>query len=156
NGLTLPAVFVNIGGISNITYVPAEGDPIAFDTGPGNMLIDLWVQERAGLAFDRDGAVGAGGKVDEAVVANYLGLPFFERVPPKSLDRADLTAHRPADLSVADGARTFAAVAGRAIVKALDDLPEPAASWIICGGGRHTPRIMKDLRDLTRQHGGKV
>ena len=59
-----PVVFVNIGGISNITYVPASGDPIAFDTGPGNTLIDQWVSREGGVPFDAGGAIASEGGVN--------------------------------------------------------------------------------------------
>ncbi len=86
-----PVVFVNIGGISNITYVPQTGDPVAFDTGPGNALIDQWVLREGGVPFDADGAIASEGSVVEAIVARYLEKPFFDRPGPLSLVRNDFT-----------------------------------------------------------------
>ena len=74
-----PMVFVNIGGISNISYVGESGDPIAFDTGPGNALIDQWVAREGGVPFDADGAIASEGGVVRAVVERYLDNPFFAR-----------------------------------------------------------------------------
>ena len=74
-----PVVFVNIGGISNITYVGESGDPLAFDTGPGNALIDQWVTREGGVPFDADGAIASEGGVVPAVVERYLGNPFFDK-----------------------------------------------------------------------------
>ncbi len=141
-----PIVFVNIGGISNITYVPGEGDPVAFDTGPGNGLIDQWVARKAGVAFDAGGTIAAEGKVVDEVVALYLGKPFFAEPGPKSLDRGDFTLVEAQGLDLADGARTLAAVSAAAILKSVGHLPEKPRLWIVCGGGRKNPHIMRDLK----------
>lgn len=142
----LPVCFVNIGGISNVTFVPGRGDPVAFDSGPGNALIDQWVAAGSGLAFDEDGRIAGGGDVAQDVVARYLEAAFFGEPAPKSLDRGDFTTDLAAGLSLEDGARTLAAVSAGAILKARAHMPEPPLSWIVCGGGRKNPHIMADLR----------
>ncbi|MBX3596420.1 MAG: anhydro-N-acetylmuramic acid kinase [Rhizobiaceae bacterium] len=141
-----PVVFVNIGGISNITYVTANGDPIAFDTGPGNALIDQWVAREAGIPFDDGGRIASEGQIDEAAVSLYLDNPFFARTGPKSLDRLDFTLEPLGNLELSDGARTLAAVSARSILKAVDHMPEPPKLWVICGGGRKNPVIVEDLK----------
>ncbi|MFC5385771.1 anhydro-N-acetylmuramic acid kinase [Aquamicrobium segne] len=151
-----PVVFVNIGGISNITYVPKNGDPIAFDTGPGNGLIDQWVMQKVGISFDQDGEIARQGQVDEDVVASYLQSPFFDRPGPKSLDRGDFTLAQAEGLKLADGARTLAALSARAILKATTHLPERPVLWIICGGGRKNPHIMHDLKAGAQKMGAQV
>lgn len=156
SGLALPVVFVNIGGISNVTFVPLQGDPLAFDTGPGNMLIDQWVSARTGKAFDEGGKIGAGGRIVESLAQQYLADPFFDRQPPKSLDRADFGILADAQTSLADGARTFAAVSARAIHMARRHFPAPPASWVICGGGRHNPNVLDELRRLAERDGAAV
>jgi anhydro-N-acetylmuramic acid kinase len=145
-----PICFVNIGGISNITFVPETGDPIAFDTGPGNALIDQWVQREGGIPYDAGGAVAAEGGIVRAVVERYLDSPFFANAGPKSLDRLDFTLDGVAGLELTDGARTLAAVSAEAIHAALAHLPEPPRLWIVCGGGRKNPHIVGDLRSLAR------
>jgi anhydro-N-acetylmuramic acid kinase len=141
-----PIVFVNIGGISNITFVPATGDPIAFDTGPGNTLIDQWVAAHGGVPFDADGAIAGEGHVVGTVVRRYLENPFFDRPGPKSLDRNDFTLDVASGLELADGARTLAAVTAKAILKAVEHLPERPKLWILCGGGRKNPHIVADMK----------
>jgi anhydro-N-acetylmuramic acid kinase len=141
-----PVVFVNIGGISNITFVPAAGDPVAFDTGPGNTLIDQWVAAHGGVPFDADGAIAAEGGVVRAVVRRYLENPFFPRPGPKSLDRNDFTLEPAEGLELADGARTLAAVTAEAILKSAEHLPERPKLWILCGGGRRNPHIVADMK----------
>ncbi|GAA4111794.1 anhydro-N-acetylmuramic acid kinase [Aminobacter aganoensis] len=141
-----PAVFVNVGGISNITYVPASGDPVAFDTGPGNTLIDQWVSREGGVPYDAGGTIASEGGVVAEVVARYLDNPFFGKSGPKSLDRNDFTLALAEGLELADGARTLANVSAEAILKSVEHLPEPPRLWIVCGGGRKNPHIVGDLR----------
>jgi anhydro-N-acetylmuramic acid kinase len=142
-----PVAFVNIGGISNITYVPATGDPVAFDTGPGNALIDQWVSREGGIPFDADGAIASEGDVVRRVVDRYLEKPFFGKPGPKSLDRNDFTLAEAEGMELADGARTLAAVSAQAILKSVEHLPGKPKLWIVCGGGRKNPHIVRDLRD---------
>jgi anhydro-N-acetylmuramic acid kinase len=141
-----PIVFVNIGGISNITYVPRDGDPIAFDTGPGNALIDQWVSREAGVPFDAGGAIASEGSVVRAVVTRYLDNPFFKKSGPKSLDRNDFTLEPVEGLELADGARTLATISAEAILKSVEHLPGRPKLWIVCGGGRKNACIVDDLR----------
>lgn len=152
----LPVVFVNIGGISNITFVPRHGDPIAFDTGPGNTLIDQWVSREGGVPFDAGGAIASEGGVIRPVVERYLGNPFFEKPGPKSLDRNDFTLAPVDGLELSDGARTLAAVAAEAIFKSSQHLPGQPKLWIVCGGGRKNPHIVGDLRAAAEAAGAKV
>src|SRR5690606_18895346 len=95
-----PVCFVNIGGISNVTFVPEHGDPVAFDSGPGNALIDQWVAGEGGVPFDADGMIASEGGIVSEVVARYLDSPFFERAAPKSLDRNDFSLDLAAGLDL--------------------------------------------------------
>ncbi len=151
-----PVAFVNIGGISNITSVPADGDPVAFDSGPGNALIDQWVSRQGGVPFDADGAIASEGGVVEAVVCAYLDNPFFDKAGPKSLDRNDFTLEPVLGLELADGARTLAAVSAEAILWAAEHMPQPPKLWIVCGGGRKNPHIVDDLRVGAAKAGAEV
>ena len=92
-GLPLPAAFVNIGGIANVTFVPegpAEG-LIAFDAGPGNCLIDDWALRHTGEPMDRDAKLAMAGKVDRQTLAALISHPYFKEPAPKSLDRGTFT-----------------------------------------------------------------
>lgn len=151
-----PVVFVNIGGISNITFISATGDPIAFDSGPGNALIDQWVSREGGVPFDAGGAIASEGGVINAVVQRYMESPFFEKSGPKSLDRNDFTLQTAGAMELADGARTLAAVSAEAILKSADHLPEPPKLWIVCGGGRKNPHIVGDMRAGAARAGADV
>lgn len=141
-----PVCFVNIGGISNVTFVPEEGDPVAFDSGPGNALIDQWVAGEGGVPFDADGMIASEGGIVRTVVERYLESPFFARSAPKSLDRNDFSLDLATGLELADGARTLAAVSAEAILRAAAHMPGPPKLWIVCGGGRRNPHIVGDLR----------
>lgn len=149
-----PIVFVNIGGISNISYIGQ--DLIAFDTGPGNALIDQWVQVQAGIPFDQGGMIAAEGKVNNELVDGYLANQYFRKTLPKSLDRNDFVPPKENTVSVEDGARTLAYVSAAAIMKSVKHLPQAPKLWIICGGGRLNPHIMRDLKELAIQYEANV
>ena len=155
-GAMKPAVFVNVGGISNITYVPENADPVAFDTGPGNTLIDQWVSREGGIPYDAGGAIASEGGVVTEVVARYLDNPFFEKSGPKSLDRNDFTLALAEGLELADGARTLANVSAEAILKSVEHLPDAPKLWIVCGGGRKNPHIVGDLLIGAEKAGAQV
>ena len=152
----LPVAFVNIGGISNVTFVPEEGPPVAFDSGPGNALIDQWVQRVGGIPYDADGAVAREGASVVPVVQQYLESPFFGRPAPKSLDRNDFTLDLAQGLELSDGARTLATVSADAILLAARHMPAPPKLWIVCGGGRKNPHIVGDLRAGAKRMGADV
>ncbi|HWY62543.1 MAG TPA: anhydro-N-acetylmuramic acid kinase [Rhizomicrobium sp.] len=138
-------VIVNVGGVANVTYV--SGDTVlAFDTGPGNAPIDDWMQTHSGKPVDEDGAFAATGKVDDAALDKMLANDYFDRVPPKSLDRMDFGMEAVKNLSPADGAATLTAFTAASIARAREHFPEPATTWIICGGGRHNKTLMAMLK----------
>lgn len=142
-----PVAFVNIGGISNVTYIDWKNPPFAFDSGPGNALIDQWVQATAGIPYDDKGMVASEGEADEGVLTAYLSSPFFAKKGPKSLDRNDFTLERAKGLETANGAATLAKLTALAILRSAAILPAPPAAWIVCGGGRRNAAIMQYLRD---------
>ncbi|MFO0991964.1 MAG: anhydro-N-acetylmuramic acid kinase [Hyphomicrobiales bacterium] len=142
-----PVAFVNIGGVANVTWIGRNGELLAFDTGPGNALLDDWALRHTGITSDMDGRLASGGRINEGVVAQYLGDSYFEEPPPKSLDRNSFAGVDLTGLSVEDGAATLVAVTARTIALAAGWFPEPPARWIICGGGRKNPAIMAALRN---------
>jgi anhydro-N-acetylmuramic acid kinase len=145
SGRPEPLVMVNIGGVAQVTYV--SGDTVlAFDTGPGNAPIDDWMHQHSGRMLDQDGAFAATGKVDDAVLNQMLANRYFERTPPKSLDRMDFGMAAVNHLPPADGAATLTAFTAAAIARAREHFPEPAASWIVSGGGRRNKTLMAMLK----------
>lgn len=147
-----PVAIVNLGGVGNVTYIGAKGADdhmIAFDTGPGNALIDDWVRIYGDHSFDRGGALGLAGHVDDERLQGWLAHPYFKKPAPKSLDRNDFAACRADGLTLADGAATLAAFTAHAVMMAAQHFPLPPALWVIAGGGRHNQAIMGALRRLT-------
>jgi anhydro-N-acetylmuramic acid kinase len=143
-GLAGPLLVLNVGGVANLTYL-AEGDPIAFDTGPGNALIDDLMQRRAGAAMDEGGSTAAAGKVDAAALAALLAHPYFASPPPKSVDRNQFSSAPVDSLSLADAAATLTAFTAQSIIAALVHLPDVPALAILCGGGAHNLTLRWDL-----------
>src|SRR6202142_559661 len=112
-----PMVVVNIGGVSNITYIDGADTLIACDTGPGNALLDDYMIRTMGRPFDCEGRTAAQGAVDVAWVVRALEHPFFALPPPKSLDRNDFASLELPDLRPADGAATLTAFTAAAIAR---------------------------------------
>lgn len=145
--LDQPVAVINIGGVANVTWIDGT-DILAFDTGPGNALLNDWVSRYTTQMYDRGGSLALSGKVDASIVEDYLALPYFMELPPKSLDRNYFTLDAVAGLSLADGAATLTQVTIESIANAAGFFPKPAARWLICGGGRHNGAIMQGLQKL--------
>lgn len=142
-----PLAIVNIGGVANVTWIGRDGRLIAFDTGPGNALIDDWMAKRAGVSVDEAGATAARGRADDDVVHFYLNHSYFALPPPKSLDRNAFFWDLVEGMSVENGAATLAAFTAGAIAKAREHMPEEPALWIIAGGGRRNRTIMRMIAE---------
>jgi len=140
--LTGPFAVLNLGGVGNVTYI--DGDTIlAFDTGPASAMIDDWVYTQAGLAYDEDGELARKGAVNQEILTRLLENPYFEKLPPKSLDRDDFSADQINGLSLEDGAATLTAFTVQSVVKALDHMPSKPRRWLVTGGGRNNGAFLK-------------
>ncbi|MFQ5535020.1 MAG: anhydro-N-acetylmuramic acid kinase [Sphingomonadales bacterium] len=143
-----PVAVLNIGGVANVTWISgsdANARILAFDTGPGNALINDWMTANAGELFDRDGATAAQGRVDQRVLTTLLDHAFFGKKPPKSLDRNDFSIGAVGGLSIADGAATLTEFTAAAVAEGANFFAEPVRQWIVCGGGRHNKALMAAL-----------
>ena len=154
-------VVLNIGGISNVTYLPANGrleDTIAYDTGPGNMIVDGMVQymTRGDTAFDRDGAIAASGSINQTLLKEMLKHDYLRRPPPKSSGREDFGlefAIKMYEFNNAIMPRDIVATATAFTALSISDsikrflLPKgPIDELIVSGGGALNPVIMEHLR----------
>lgn len=146
SGLERPLAVLNVGGVANVTWIGGDGQLMAFDTGPGNALIDDWTYRNTGKSMDRDGNLARRGTLDLDVLDHLLRNSYFDRPPPKSLDRNafDVAAVEP--LLVEDGAATLTRFTAAAVARACAFFPDPPRRWIVSGGGRRNPAIMDDLR----------
>lgn len=142
-----PIALVNIGGVSNITYIDGTEALIACDTGPGNALLDDFMFRVMDQRFDCEGRVAAQGIVDESWVQRSLQHPFFALPPPKSLDRNDFASLKLPEIVPADGAATLTAFTAASIARIVPLLPKPPRSWIVVGGGARNLTMLRMLRD---------
>jgi anhydro-N-acetylmuramic acid kinase len=152
-------VALNLGGIANVTLLRAgtpPGSTLAFDTGPGNMLIDLFVRERTAgaLPFDRDGALARAGSVQPAILDAMLADPYFAVFPPKTTGRERFGAqfllrHRDplATLSLEDGAATLAELTAVSVARAIAGAGFSGARVIVSGGGAHNRALLARLAE---------
>ncbi len=145
--LERPIAILNIGGVANVTWIGADETLLSFDTGPGNALIDDWIFAREGRTQDVDGRLALTGNVDEAVLQELLSQPYFDRPPPKSLDRNAFDVGLIQSLTNADGAATLTAFTAASIALGARYFPNPPSRWIVTGGGRHNPVLMAALSE---------
>lgn len=146
---------LNIGGIANLSLLHADGSVGGFDTGPGNALMDHWCERHHGAAFDDDGRWASSGAVHEALLAQWLAEPFFQRAPPKStgrdlFDPAWLAAGLAAQpgLPAADVQATLAELTARSAAQALQRHAPATSRLLVCGGGALNGHLMRRFAGL--------
>ena len=155
-------VLQNIGGIANLTYLPAGadlGDVVAFDTGPGNMVIDSVAMRLTSEPFDRDGRIAARGDIDRGLLEELLGHPYFARNPPKTTGREEFGESYAAEflsicgergLGLEDAAATATALTVESIARAYEELlPEGGSidEVYLSGGGARNLFLAESLRE---------
>jgi anhydro-N-acetylmuramic acid kinase len=151
----------NIGGIANLTAIPASAAPdniVAFDTGPGNMLIDALTDKLFGQRYDRDGRIAASGRVLDSVLAHSMRASFFRQQPPKTAGREEFGAtyakeflRRCARANKRDVVATATALTTRSIADAVQRFvlrkQRRYQEMIVSGGGAKNPTLMAMLRN---------
>lgn len=153
-GETRPVVFLNLGGVANLTYVDphapepdAPGALVAFDTGPANALINDLMACRRNQRFDSNGDLAAAGTRDDTVIDSVLSRPFFDRTPPKSLDRNEFrdVLDRVDSMADPDAAATLTALSAAAVAESERYLPARPSRWLVAGGGSRNRMLMSEL-----------
>jgi anhydro-N-acetylmuramic acid kinase len=144
---------LNLGGMANLSWLPAGGEVLGFDTGPGNCLMDLWAQIHLGRPLDRDGAWAAGGEVDAGLLQALLAEPYFAQLPPKSTGRdlfndAWLRARLPERIAAQAVQATLLELTAKTIERAIRGHCAGAQRLIACGGGVRNATLMARLREL--------
>ena len=144
---------VNVGGIANITYLPARGTVTGFDCGPGNCLLDAWIQGRRRRRYDVHGTWAASGSVIPRLLRKLAVHPFFRRQPPKSAGRREFNLQwvkqaltgreKPADVQA-----TLLELTATGIARALDRHCARAREIYVCGGGARNRALLDRLAAL--------
>ena len=157
---------LNVGGVANLTWIgegfdieaaaPDADAILAFDTGPGNALIDDWTRRHTGQLHDAGGRLAAAGTLDRAALSALLEQKFFDLPPPKSLDRNDFDLGPVVLLSPEDGAASLTAFTAGAVARAREHFPDGMrrpgqTKWLVTGGGRHNPSLMQALREALEE-----
>lgn len=149
-------VIVNIGGIANITDLPAAGPVRGWDTGPGNMLMDAWMHQHHGASYDQDGAWAARGRLDEALLDKLLNHDFLQLQPPKSAGREQFNldylqglistlSHPVGPVDVQASLLEFTA---RSLCDAIKQECRGVQEVYVCGGGGHNGTLMQRIAAL--------
>jgi anhydro-N-acetylmuramic acid kinase len=145
---------LNIGGIANLTLLPADSRPVTgFDTGPGNVLLDAWIARHRGETFDRDGAWAAAGTCQPLLLEELLRQPYFSLPPPKSTGRELFNLNwleqtlTPSfeRLSAGDIQATLAELTVVTVATALERFAPPVDELFVCGGGALNGYLMQRL-----------
>tara|TARA_R110002095_G_scaffold423_2_gene2296 strand:+ start:288 stop:1415 length:1128 start_codon:yes stop_codon:yes gene_type:complete len=143
-----PLAVLNLGGVGNVTYIDGE-TVLAFDTGPANALMDDWILRHTGAPFDDGGRIAAKGVVNAAALATLLDHPYFDMTPPKSLDRDQFPVKEAiAGLGLEEGAATLLRFTVESIRRALDHLPDKPKRWLLTGGGRKNPELVRYIAEV--------
>lgn len=152
---------LNIGGISNVTLLPAAAQAavVGFDCGPGNALMDAWCQMHTGAAYDDAGRWAAGGQANAALLTDLLSEPFFGQPHPKSTGRdlfntPWLVHHlqRHPDISAQDVQATLAELTAQSCARSVLDAMPDCKKLVVCGGGAFNTHLMRRLQDLLGRH----
>jgi anhydro-N-acetylmuramic acid kinase len=143
-------VVVNIGGIANITDLPAAGGVTGFDCGPGNLLLDAWIGRHLGAAYDAEGAWGASGELDAALLERMFTHGYFSRPPPKSTGRetfslAWLDTLLTGNERAVDVQRTLAALTAHGIAAGIVTHCGGAGEIYLCGGGARNAALVQEI-----------
>ena len=146
-----PAVFVNIGGISNLTFIDEQKKILSFDSGPGNFLIDKFLQIHSNnkIQFDKDGIYAFKGIANEIILESLLNDPYFDLLPPKSLDVNDFNLSSIRGLSVEDAVSTLSELTIRSIFNSIVLSKKKVNQIILCGGGRKNKYFSSRLKELS-------
>jgi anhydro-N-acetylmuramic acid kinase len=144
-------VILNIGGIANITVLPADDSPVTgFDTGPGNTLMDRWIQQHRAQPFDENGAWAASGRIAEDLLERLLSFAYFRLDPPKSTGLEDfnldwLASFGTDDYEPADVQATLAELTARSVALHIRDHAPDASRLFVCGGGASNRHLVARL-----------
>tara|TARA_B100000470_G_C19760446_1_gene378088 strand:+ start:128 stop:1231 length:1104 start_codon:yes stop_codon:yes gene_type:complete len=143
-----PSVIINIGGISNITYLDKNNNLSSFDTGPGNYLIDEWVSKKNKMEFDEDGLIARSGKINGLVLNELLSNPYYKKKFPKTLDVKDFYLKDLDKLSLADGCATLSMLTVKTICIGINSFKDKVNTIIISGGGRKNNFIINNIKKI--------
>ena len=150
--LKLPVIFVNIGGISNLTYLDKNDEMVSFDSGPGNFLIDKFLQLKSNgkIQYDNEGKIAAKGKVDKNILDRCLSDTYYGSLPPKSLDVNDFNLSSVRGINIENSIATLSELTSQTIVNSINFFSNKPLKIILCGGGRKNKYITKRIKQISR------
>ena len=144
---------VNIGGIANLSYLPTHGDVTGFDSGPGNMLMDAWIQQHMNRPYDESGQWAAQGQVIDQLLQALLSHAYFQELPPKSTGRdlfsiSWLQGYLEPGYAAVDVQRTLLELTARSIAEAVKQYCPGTQELYLCGGGAYNAHLAQHLQQL--------
>lgn len=154
---------LNIGGIANLTVLDPQAPVSGFDTGPGNMLLDAWIQHHTGQSYDAGGQWAAQGQIHGTLYEKLMAHPFLHHAPPKSCGReqfnltwlaeqlASVNANLAQPVATVDVQATLLALTADSIVQAIQRWSPEITELYVCGGGAHNQQLLKRLTECLPQ-----
>lgn len=151
NQINIPMAIVNIGGISNVSYLFADRDVSGYDIGPGNCLLDAWAQLHINKKYDQNGLWAASGKVIDSLLKKLLSDPYFFIALPKSISKEYfsltwLKSYLQGFENPADVQATLVAFTANSIAAAIKNIQPSIKQVVICGGGAHNVTLMREIQ----------
>ena len=149
--VSLPSIFVNIGGVSNITFLSKKNDLIAFDSGPGMCLLDDYVERNSNRKFDKDGKYSSQGSINNKILKKVMRNKYFKKEYPKSIDRNYFTLIDFKNLDFYDACATISMFTVKAIISGIDKINKNYESIYIMGGGSKNLFILQELSKIIQK-----
>ena len=143
--LKLPVIFLNIGGIANITYINKKNEIISCDVGPGNCLIDSWIYKKINKDFDKGGKLAQRGKVNKNIILKEISKKKYLKSKSRSFDIKSFDTLFVKKLILEDGLATLADFSARLIAKKIRKINKNKIPIIVCGGGRKNKFLIKKI-----------
>ena len=142
-----PVAIINIGGISNITYLENKKKMTSFDTGPGNYLIDKWIKSNSNMQYDKMGMLAKSGKVNKIILNKFLKDPYYKKKFPKSLDVKYFNLKSLKKLNLEDGSATLSMLTVESICLAIKLIKKLPNLILFSGGGRKNRFIIQNIKN---------
>ncbi|MFL2891049.1 MAG: anhydro-N-acetylmuramic acid kinase [Candidatus Pelagibacterales bacterium] len=149
--VSLPSIFINIGGISNITYLSKKNELIAFDSGPGMCLLDDYVELNSNKKYDEDGKYSSRGKINNKILKKVMCDKYFKLKYPKSIDRNYFTLIDFKNLDFCDACATISMFTVKSIISGINKINKKYESIYIMGGGSKNLFIQKELSKIIQK-----
>lgn len=150
--IKLPVIFLNLGGVANITYIKSDKEISSFDVGPGNCLIDQWVRENTNKDYDELGMIAAKGKIEADIIKKAVENKYYLKFKQRSFDIKDFDISFVRGLNLENGAATITEYTSRIIADKIKKFNDKDILILLCGGGRKNKFLLKNISKIVKNN----